>query len=157
MKYEIVKADGHIPITAPKPYVFLGGNCRGRDWRLDFYHRFEDTPVTFVNPKRDVFADPEMDPSAHAEQVTWEKNMLDQCHIAVYWLGEGLANQASRVEIGFIQGQGKPLVVGAEQGFLGMEHLTAFTGLVLSSSLDGLMNRTASLLQSYHDESNDFG
>ena len=150
MTYEIVKADCHISQIALEPYVFLGGNCRGRDWRLEFYHRFENSEVTFISPRRESFADPEIDPAAHADQVAWERDMLSKCHMAVYWLGEGLANQASRVEIGYVIGQGKPLVVGAESGFLGMEHLTSFTGLVLSSSVDGLMNRFASMLSEFH-------
>ena len=149
MPYQIIKA-GELPHQGlPKPTVFSGGSCRGRDWRLDFFHRFEQTDVTFINPRRDHFADTEMEPTAHAEQVAWEREAIDAADIAVFWLGAGLANQAARVEIGYTFGKGIPVIIGAEEGFLGMEHLTAFSGLVLSSSVDGLMNRFSSLLASY--------
>ncbi|MFZ2619333.1 MAG: nucleoside 2-deoxyribosyltransferase domain-containing protein [Alphaproteobacteria bacterium] len=148
--YTLIRADEVMREDLPRPVVFLGGSCRGRDWRLDFYQRFEKTPVTFINPRRDNFVDPELDPSAHARQVAWEREALTQCDIAVFWLGEGLTNQASRVEIGYALGMEKPTLVGADDGFLGLEHLSAFSGLVLSKSPDGLMNRFASVLSSYH-------
>lgn len=152
MPYQLIKADGLIPEDVNRPLVYLGGSQRGRDWRSDLYHRFEQTDVTFVNPKRDAFPDPEIDPVGHAQVVEWEKEMLDASDIAIFWLGEGLANQASRVEIGYCIGEKKPVLIGAEQGFLGQEHLTAFSGLVLSTSLDGLMNRFSSLLNSFRAE-----
>ena len=149
MPYTLIRADEVFSEGLSRPVVFLGGNCRGRDWRLDFYHRFEQADVTFVTPKRDNFADPEMDPSAHARQVSWERKALDEADMAVFWLGEGLSNQAARVEMGYALGLDKPVLIGAEDGFMGLEHLTAFSGLVLTKSLDGLMNRFASLLASY--------
>lgn len=149
MGYQKVSAGGLMREGFPRPLVYLGGSCRGRDWRLDFYHRFEQADVTFINPMCLPFPDPEMQPGDHAKQVVWERKMLEECDIAVFWLGEGLANQASRVEIGYALGRGKTVLVGAEQGFLGMEHLSAFSGLVLSKSLDGLMSRFASLMVSY--------
>ncbi len=152
MTYALVRADEVFTNNLPRPIVFLGGNCRGRDWRLDFFHRFEQADVTFINPRREPFVDPDMDPSAHARQVAWERQALDEADIAIFWLGEGLANQAARVEIGYALGADKPVLVGSEEGFLGMEHLTSFSGLVLAKSLDGLMNRFASLLSTYDSE-----
>lgn len=149
MPYSLVKAGEMVREGYPRPLIFLGGSCRGRDWRLDFLHRFEQSDVTFINPMKTNFPDPEMDPGEHAKQVTWERKMIDQADIAVFWLGEGLTNQAARVEIGYALGKGKAVLIGAEQGFMGMEHLTGFSGLVLSQSLDGLMNRFASLLTSF--------
>jgi hypothetical protein len=149
MPYTLIRADEIMREDLPQPLVFLGGNCRGRDWRLDFYHRFEQSDVTFINPRRDQFIDPELDPTSHATQVEWERKALQKADIAVFWLGEGLSNQAGRVEIGFALGQDKPTLIGAEEGFLGLEHLSAFSGLVLSKSLDGLMNRFASLMASF--------
>ena len=149
MAYTLIRADEELRTNAPQPVVFLGGNCRGRDWRLDFLHRFEHTDVSFINPRRENFANPEMDPVTHANQVSWEREALDKSDVAVFWLGEGLANQASRVEIGYAIGKGQTVLIGAEDGFVGMEHLTAFSGLVLSSSIEGLMNRFASLLTGF--------
>lgn len=150
MGYTLIRPDDAIKDDLKGPVVFLGGNCRGRDWRLDFYHRFEQSDVNFINPRRDEFVDPELDPVRHANQVEWERKALDRADITVFWLGEGLANQASRVEIGYALGKAVPTLVGAEEGFLGLEHLSAFSGLVLSKSLDGLMNRFASLLTTYN-------
>ncbi len=149
MPYQLIRADEIFRDGLASPRVFLGGSCRGRDWRFDFFNRFEQTDVTFINPKREDFANPEMDPSSHARQVAWERQAIDFSDIVVFWLGEGLSNQASRVEIGYALGKGKSTLIGAEEGFLGLEHLSAFSGLVLSSSLEGLMNRFASLMASY--------
>lgn len=146
MPYVLIRADEIFRSNLPTPKVFLGGAGKGRDWRLDFFHRFEQTNITFINPRRENFADPEMDPAAHARQVGWERKALDECDVAVFWLGEGLSNQAARVEIGYVLGTGKPVLVGAEDGFMGREHLTGFSGLVLSKSVEGLVNRFASLL-----------
>lgn len=150
MPYALIKADEIVRPDLPRPLIYLGGNCRGRDWRLDFYHRFEQSDVTFVNPRRDAFVDPEIEPAAHAQQVEWERNALNRCDIAIFWLGEGLANQAARVEMGYALGRDKPVLIGSEEGFLGLEHLSAFSGLVLSKTLDGLMNRFASVLVEYN-------
>ena len=150
MAYTLIRADEPIREDLVGPVVFLGGNCRGRDWRLDFYHRFEQSDVNFINPRREQFFDPELDPVKHATQVEWERQAMDRANIAIFWLGEGLANQASRVEIGYALGRKLPTLVGAEEGFLGLEHLSAFSGLVLSKSLDGLMNRFASLITTYN-------
>ena len=122
----------------------MGGSCKGRDWRVDILRRFESMNVTFINPRRDNFADPEIDPGEHARQVLWERQAIDRSDIVLFWLGEGLPNQASRVEIGYAIGKGKEVIIGADDTFLGGEHLTAFSGIVMSSSLEGLMNRFSS-------------
>jgi hypothetical protein len=152
MSYKLIRADDLLERPTPKPRVFMGGQVRGRDWRNDFFQRFEKQDVTFVSPKRDTFVDPEFDPAGHAKQVEWERHAMDSCEIGVFWLGEGLSNQAARVEMGYILGQGKPLLVGAEKGFMGMEHLSAFGGLVLATTLEGLMGRFDSLLSGYKTE-----
>ncbi|MFZ2587600.1 MAG: nucleoside 2-deoxyribosyltransferase domain-containing protein [Alphaproteobacteria bacterium] len=147
--FVLIKADQSLTVKMPAPRVFLGGVCRGREWRLDFFQRFEKSEVTFINPRRDTFIDPDLDPSGHATQVAWEREALDVADIGIFWLGEGLSNQASRVEIGYMLGAGKPVLLGAEKKFMGLEHLTGFSGLVATNSLDGLMNRFASLLASF--------
>ncbi len=149
MPYSLIKHDQPIVAKTKGPLVFLGGRCKGRDWRLDFFHRFEQTDINFINPQRDQFVDPEFAPSEHVLQVSWERQALDEADICVFWLGEGLHNQAARVEIGYALATGKPVLLGAEEGFVGMEHLAGFSGMVLSKSIDGLMNRFASLITSY--------
>lgn len=134
------------------PSIFLGGSCKGRDWRIEFFRRFEDYDVTFINPKVANFPNPEIAPGEHARLVAWERQALANCKVAIFWLGEGLSNQATRVEIGYALGQGKTVLIGAEDNFLGHEHLTAFSGLVISSSLEGLMNRFSSWYQQYLNE-----
>ena len=147
--YVLIKPDDPLNRTVPAPKVYLGGHCKGREWRLEFFQRFERSDVTFINPKRETFIDPELDPAGHARQVAWERKALDWCDMGVFWLGEGLSNQAVRVEIGYLLGQQKPVLLGAERGFMGLEHLSAFSGLVLTNSLDGLMNRFGSLMASF--------
>jgi hypothetical protein len=147
--YSLIKVDQPLIGKFPRPLVFLGGLSRGRDWRNEFYHRYERTDVTFINPKREFFVDPEADPTGHAKQVSWEREALDACDMGVFWLGEGLSNQAARVEIGYLLGLKKPVLLGAEAGFMGVEHLTGFSGLVVASSLDGLMSRFGSLMSSF--------
>lgn len=147
--YVLIKPDDSMTRPVPGPRVYLGGHCKGREWRLEFFQRFERADVTFINPKRDTFIDPELDPAGHARQVAWERKALDWCDMGVFWLGEGLSNQAVRVEIGYLLGAQKPVLLGAEKGFMGLEHLSAFSGLVLTNSLDGLMNRFASVMAGF--------
>jgi len=151
MGYEIVRPSQGFDVFeknfGKKPVVYLGGNSRGRDWRIEFLHRFENTDVVFINPRRDSYAHPEEMPNEHAEQVLWERQAIDKADIALFWLGEGLANQAARVEIGFAVGAGKYVIIGAEPGFLGLEHLSAFSGLILSTSVSGLMDRMDAALR----------
>jgi len=149
MAYTLIRADEIFSTGLPKPRVFLGGTSKGRDWRSMVLQRFESDDITFISPKRDPFVDPELDPVAHARQVEWERRALDECDIAVFWLGEGLNNQAARVEMGYALGAGKPTLIGADENFLGAEHLTAFGGLVVSSSIEGLIERFASLMAKY--------
>jgi hypothetical protein len=152
MGYKLIRADDNLDRPTPRPRVFLGGQNRGRDWRNEFFQHFEKAEVTFINPKRDTFVDPEFDPAGHAKLVEWERRALDSCDAGVFWLGEGLANQAARVEIGYLLGAQKPVLIGAEKGFMGLEHLSAFGGLVLSTTLDGMMSRLASLLAGFNSE-----
>jgi hypothetical protein len=149
MSYTLLKADDSLAgslVKFPAPRVYLGGQCRGRDWRMEFFQRFSRAELTFINPRRENFIDPEMEPAAHARQVGWERKALDFADAGVFWLGEGLSNQAARVEIGYLLGLQKPLLIGAQPGFVGVEHLVGFSGLVVASTLEGLMNRFASIL-----------
>lgn len=151
MTYEIIRpetgTEGLEKEYGNKPVVYLGGNSRGRDWRVDFLHRFENEDVVFINPRRESYANPDEMPNEHAEQVMWERGALAKSDVALFWLGEGLANQAARVEIGFALGAEKEVIIGAEPGFLGLEHLSAFSGLILSSSVEGLMDRMEAALR----------
>lgn len=144
--YKLIRADEAFSPSTPSPRIYLGGQCRGRDWRNDFFQRFERTNVTFINPRRETFIDPEMDPSGHANQVLWERKALDFCDAGVFWLGEGLSNQAARVEIGYLLGLQKQVLMGAQPGFMGVEHLVGFSGLVVAGTLEALMTRFASLV-----------
>ena len=152
MPYELITSGEMLNSNSRYPTVFLGGNCRGRDWRLEFFRRFTETEVVFINPNRKDFPKPEIAPGEHARQVAWERLALAASDISVFWLGEGLNNQGTRVEIGFALGQGKTVLIGAEDGFMGAEHLTAFSGLIISSSLEGLMNRFSSWYQQHLEE-----
>lgn len=144
--YKLIKAGDSLTAKVPAPKVYMGGQSRGRDWRLEFFQRFERADVTFINPRRDTFVDPEMEPVAHAKQVEWERKALDLSDIGVFWLGDGLSNQAARVEIGYLLGAQKPVLLGAQPGFMGIEHLVGFSGLVVAGTIEGLINRFASVL-----------
>lgn len=144
--YTLIKPDDSFTGKMPAPRVYLGGQSRGRDWRMEFFQRFSRMDLTFINPRREPFIDPELEPAAHAKQVAWEREALDVADIGVFWLGEGLSNQAARVEIGYMLGAQKPVLLGAQPGFMGVEHLVCFSGLVVAPTLEGLMNRFASVL-----------
>jgi Nucleoside 2-deoxyribosyltransferase like len=144
--YTLIKPDDSFTGKMPAPRIYLGGQSRGRDWRMDFFQRFSRMDLTFINPRREPFIDPELEPAAHAKQVAWERQALDVADIGVFWLGEGLSNQAARVEIGYMLGAQKPVLLGAQTGFMGVEHLVCFSGLVVAPSLEGLLNRFASVL-----------
>lgn len=147
MAYNLVAAGANLQQNFSGKVVFLGGRCRGRDWRPEMLHAFTEQNVTFISPLRSNFPDPESQPEEHAAVVRWERDAIDRADIVVFWLGEGLSNQAARVEIGFAIGRGKHVLIGAEETFLGLEHLSSFAGVVLSSSVQGLCKRLESLLQ----------
>lgn len=147
MAYNLVTAGADLRQNFPGKVVFLGGRIRGRDWRPEMLHAFTESSVTFINPVRTSFPDPESQPEEHSNAVRWERDAIDRADIVVFWLGEGLSNQASRVEIGYAIGRGKHVLIGAEESFLGLEHLSSFAGVVLSSSVQGLNKRLESLLQ----------
>jgi nucleoside 2-deoxyribosyltransferase len=141
MAYRLIQAGNNLSLAKDK-VVFLGGSSRGNDWRETIYRSFnQDSDITFVSPFRTSYPNPEMNPKEHAEIVEWERQAIASCDIAIFWLGAGLSNQASRVEIGYALGTGKTVIVGAEDSFLGLEHLSAFGGFVLSDSLDSVMTR----------------
>ncbi|MCA3244248.1 MAG: nucleoside 2-deoxyribosyltransferase domain-containing protein [Alphaproteobacteria bacterium] len=144
--YSLIKPDEPFKRKPGQLLIYLGGQCRGRDWRLDAYTRFEKENLAFISPRRDSFIDPELDPAGHARQVAWEREAIEQANVCIFWLGEGLSNQAARVEIGYALGLKKPVLLGAQPGFMGVEHLTGFSGLVVASSLEGLLTRFASVL-----------
>ena len=147
MAYTLVVAGGDLKQNFPGKVVFLGGRAIGRDWRSEVLRGFTEQKMTFITPVRTKFPDPESQPEEHATMVRWERDALDRSDVVLFWLGEGLANQAARVEIGYALGRGKHVLIGAEDGFVGLEHLSSFAGVVLSSSVQGLSKRLESLLQ----------
>lgn len=141
MAYRLIQAGNNLKLAKGK-VVFLGGASRGQDWRERFYKAFEDSNnITFISPFRTSYPNPEMDPKGHSDIVEWERTAIASSDITIFWLGAGLSNQAARVEIGYALGTGKTVIVGAEDSFLGLEHLSSFGGFVLSDSLDSIMTR----------------
>ena len=140
MAYKLISAGDKFDFTKGS-VVFLGGNCRGNKWREECMRHYNDKGITLISPYRESFPNPETNAKAHAEVVAWERDAIQKADIAIFWLGSGLSNQASRVEIGYALGAGKTVLVGAEEDFLGVEHLSAFGGLVFANSLPSLLTR----------------
>lgn len=141
MAYRLIQAGNNLNLAKDR-VVFLGGGSRGNDWREVMYRAFNEyDDITFISPFRTSYPNPELDPKAHSDIVEWERTAIASSDIAIFWLGAGLSNQAARVEIGYALGAGKAVIVGAEDSFLGLEHLSSFGGFVLSSSLDSVMTR----------------
>lgn len=148
MAYRLIQAGGNLDLAKDR-VVFLGGSSRGNDWREEFYKRFSDqSKLTFVSPFRTNYANPETNPKEHADIVEWEREAIAKSDVAIFWLGTGLSNQAARVEIGYALGAGKKVLVGADESFLGLEHLSAFGGLVLSQSIESMITRLQAELKS---------
>lgn len=150
MAFRLIQAGNNLKLAKDR-VVFLGGSSRGNDWREQFYEKFaEFDELTFISPFRTTYPNPEMDPVGHSEIVTWERAAIAACDIAIFWLGTNLSNQAARVEIGYALGAGKTVIVGAEDSFLGLEHLSSFGGIVLSDSIESVMTRLkAELISQY--------
>ena len=146
MSYIFIKAGESLDQAMPGPVVFLGGRTRGRDWRPEALRLLQNYRLTFISPWRANYPNPEDDIPGHSAAVLWEKAAIDRADICLFWLSDALNNQASRVEIGYALGRGKQVLVGAEPGFFGAEHLTCFAGLVLSTSLPGLLSRLENLV-----------
>lgn len=150
MTFRLIQAGNNLSLAKGKT-VFLGGSSRGNDWREAFYEAFKEyDDVTFISPFRSKYPNPEMEPQKHSEVVEWERTAIASCDIAIFWLGNNLSNQASRVEMGYALGAGKTVVVGAEDSFLGLEHLSSFGGIVLSDSLESMITRLKAELQSFY-------
>lgn len=149
MAYRLIQAGNNLSLAKGK-VVFLGGSSRGNDWREQIYRSFnESDDITFISPFRTSYPNPETNPVEHADIVTWERNAIAASNIAVFWLGAGLSNQAARVEIGYALGSNRTVIVGAEDSFLGLEHLSAFGGFVLSDSLESIETRLRAELKNF--------
>ncbi|MCP4356325.1 MAG: hypothetical protein GY793_12030 [Proteobacteria bacterium] len=141
MTYRLIQSGSNLALAKGK-IVFLGGSSRNDDWRELLYKQFnDDDDITFVSPFRTSYPNPETDATEHAKLVAWEREAIAISNFSVFWLGSGLSNQAARVEIGYSLGAGKTVLVGAEDSFLGLEHLSSFGGFVLASSLDAIVTR----------------
>lgn len=150
MTFRLIQAGNNLSLAKGK-VVFLGGSSRGNDWREKFYEEFkENSEITFVSPFRSQYPNPESDPKGHSEVVEWERTAIASCDIAIFWLGTNLSNQAARVEMGYALGTGKTVIVGAEDSFLGLEHLSSFGGIVLSDSLESMITRLSAELTSFY-------
>jgi nucleoside 2-deoxyribosyltransferase len=150
MAYRLIQAGNNLNLAKDRK-VFLGGSSRGNDWREELFNEFkEEDQLTFISPFRTTYPNPEADPKGHSDIVEWERNAIAVCDIAIFWLGAGLSNQAARVEIGYALGAGKTVLVGAEDSFLGLEHLSSFGGIVLSDSLKSLTTRLTAELNSIY-------
>ena len=94
-------------ITAPEKYdlkdgevgIFLAGGITNCDnWQKDIIKKLEDCSdyeeykenFVIFNPRRDNFDITKDDPN---EQIRWEFNMLEKCHVFSMYFCEGISDQ----------------------------------------------------------------
>lgn len=107
--------------------IFLGGSITGaEDWQSEAVNLIINHANVF-NPRRPWFGtaeDREPDkPDIFVEQADWELDHLEKADVVLFWLPKDTWGRTSRFEIGRITGQGKPIVVGIEEGFPGERYL----------------------------------
>lgn len=124
-RYELIISPERREVEGPT--IFLGGSIIGaEDWQSKAVDLIINHASVF-NPRRPWFGTAEdrkgNKSDIFVEQVEWELDYLQKADIILFWLPKDTWGRTSRFEIGWIAGQGKPIVVGIEEGFPGERYL----------------------------------
>lgn len=117
--------------TGPGFCLFLAGGISDcPDWQKSATAALDDLNVTVFNPRRNNF--PLHDLNAEAEQVGWEYRHLRRVHLVMFWIPESpITHQPIDLyELGMLVGEGGPLVVGTDPGYV--RRTNAVTQLALA-------------------------
>lgn len=97
--------------------IFLAGGISGcPDWQTRAYELMDHTGLTIVNPRR-----PEGLETIGREakrQIAWERLALDKARVTLFWFPAGESPcPIALFELGMALGRGKPVAIGAENGY----------------------------------------
>jgi hypothetical protein len=101
------------------PAVFLAGGITGcPDWQAQARRMLDPLPVAILNPRRADF--PIHDPSAAAGQVAWEFEHLRRADVVLFYFPDSgpVVQPIALYELGSHAAAGKPIVVGADPGYV---------------------------------------
>ena len=112
------------PISTRKniPSVFLAGSIEmgiAEDWQSKIVKTFENSDVTFFNPRRgewDASWEQKIESAPFYQQVNWEMNALDKADFIIMYFVPDTKSPISLLELGLYANSGK-IVVCCPEGF----------------------------------------
>lgn len=159
----------NVPHTNPQhPVLFLAGSIEqgtAPQWQLDatrhFQTRFQNEPLTVVNPRRenwDASMEQKFENREFNWQVSFELDHLEKADAVVMWLQPGTLSPISLFEFGLLAGWTSmgglnKLVIGCPDGFWRKGNVEVVTNryrLQLVSTMDDLFEEGENILRRNH-------
>ncbi|MER5863138.1 nucleoside 2-deoxyribosyltransferase domain-containing protein [Kitasatospora sp. NPDC002040] len=116
----IVAPQSYLPAPGGPAAVFLAGGISGcADWQAEAAAALLAAGLVVINPRRPeglAVDDPERAPA----QIAWEHHHLHQQGVfTLFWFpGSGSVQPIALFELGVALGEGRPLAVGVDPGYL---------------------------------------
>lgn len=149
------------PEPGDPPALFLAGGIPNvQPWHDDAVMQLEmlGEPVVVLNPRRRNF--PVDDPWAGAEQVVWEHRHLHRADVTLFWFAapdpdapvpaESVVQPTTLLELGVALGEGRRIVVGADERYprvdILINQLALYPDVVLHDSLGATVQAAVRLL-----------
>ena len=112
----VVKPPSLLPPATERPCVFLAGSIemgKAEDWQAAFYEACCNTPITFLNPRRDnwdsTWEQRKENPNFRG-QVEWELDGLEQAAMIVFYFAPDTLAPVTLAEFGLFAQSGKAIV-----------------------------------------------
>ncbi|MFJ9518459.1 nucleoside 2-deoxyribosyltransferase domain-containing protein [Kitasatospora sp. NPDC101801] len=107
---------GYEPLPDGPPAVFLAGGITGcPDWQAEAAEDLLRVGLIVLNPRRADF--PTADPAEGPRQIGWEHRHLHAADVTLFWFCAEEVQPIALLELGAALGEGRPIVVGAHQGY----------------------------------------
>ncbi|CAG8955767.1 hypothetical protein HYFRA_00011636 [Hymenoscyphus fraxineus] len=156
-KANIIKAPLPLPSPLQTPSIFLSGFISPADdcWRDTLSEELSHSSVTIINPLRrdwDSTWKASLTDSKFVNQVTWELNALEQADIVVVNLGVNTEASISLMELGFVAGRGKAIVVCCADEYKNSGNVRVFCeklGITVVKTLKDLISSTEQALERF--------
>lgn len=153
----IIKAPLPLPSPLEPPSIFLSGFISPADdcWRDKLSAVLSHLPVTIINPLRrdwDHTWKASLGDSKFVNQVTWELNALEQTDIVVVNLGTKTEASISLMELGFVAGLQKRIVVCCADEYKNSGNVQVFCrklGITVAKTLEELISSTERALADF--------
>lgn len=119
----VIKAPEDFSHSEDGYTVFLAGSIEmgtAEDWQYKLVKQFEDSNITFLNPRRDDWDSSwtqSIDNPQFSEQVTWELSGIENSDLVVFVFDPSTKSPITLLELGLVAGMGKEAVVFCPEPF----------------------------------------